>query len=306
MTTIKTLISTAVIALGLISCSKNEPAAPDNTSNQTAKTKFIEAGGTKYAYRELGNQSGTPVLMLSPLGSSLDDWDPAVTNGIAQNYKVILVDLDGVGASTGTTPNNIADMAKSATTFIKAMGLKKVNLLGFSLGSFIAQQIALTEPELINKMILTGTGPKGAVGLSNLTNLLAAGAGLTPEQNFLFFGFTKSDASIKAGTASWNRVHERTTDRDPAVSQESAGAAVQAVLGWAQPNAAALDELKQVTIPVLIAQGKEDLPVPVENAINMSQHLPNARLVVYPDAAHAALFQNADAFVKEVVGFLAQ
>lgn len=306
MKTIKTLISTAVIALSLMSCSKSEPAAPDTTNNQTAKTKFIEASGTKYAYRELGNQSGTPVVMLSPLGSSLDDWDPAVTNGIAQNYKVILVDLDGVGASTGTTPNNIADMAKGATTFIKAMGLKKVNLLGFSLGSFIAQQIALTEPDLINKMILTGTGPKGAVGLSNLTNLLAAGAGLTAEQNFLYFGFTKSEASIQAGTASYKRVHERTTDRDPAVSQESAGAAVQAVLGWAQPNATALDELKKVTFPVLIAQGKEDLPVPVENAVNMSQSLPNARLVVYPDAAHAALFQYADAFVKEVVGFLAQ
>ncbi|ASZ11388.1 alpha/beta hydrolase [Chitinophaga pendula] len=307
MHTFKPLTAALFISLGLGACKKEDtpPPAPVDY-HQNAPTKFVDVNGSKHAYRELGASSGTPVLMVAPLGSNMDDWDPAITNGLAQQYKVILFDIQGVGASTGTTPNNIADMAKDVTGFIKALGIPKVNLLGFSLGSFISQQIALTEPALVNKIILTGTGPKGATGLSNLPALLAAGANLSAEDNFLRFGFTKSEQSIQAGKASWLRVQQRTQNRDAAITNESFSAAVQAVLGWAQPNPDALNELKTVKQPVLIAQGKEDLPVPVQNAVNMSQNFPNATLIVYPDAAHAALFQHTDDFVKRTSAFLAQ
>lgn len=298
------LLTIAVLSLSLFACEKKstQPAV----YSQTAKTKFIEANGVNYAYRELGNSSGIPVLMISPLGSNMDDWDPIITNGLAEKYKVILFDLPGEGASSGTTPYTIADMATSVTTFIHALGLQKVNMLGFSLGSFITQQIALTAPAVINKIILTGTGPKGAVGLSNLPSLLAAGANLTAEENFLRFGFTTSDASLAKGKAAWLRIQARTLDRDSAVSAASATAQVTAVLGWAQPYANAAEELKTIAQPVLIIQGKEDVPVPVGNAEFMAENIPNAQLIVYPDAAHAALFQNPTEFVQAVITFIEQ
>jgi pimeloyl-ACP methyl ester carboxylesterase len=298
------LLTIAVLGLSLFGCKKTHSEPTDN--HESAKTKYLITNGVSYAYRELGNNAGTPVLMISPLGSNMDDWDPTITNGLSQKYKVILFDLPGEGASSGITPDNIPAMATSVTNFVHAMGLKKVNLLGFSLGSFISQQIALTEPEIINKIILTGTGPKGAVGLSNLTALLAAGANLTAEENFLRFGFTQSTTSLAAGKAAWLRIQQRVQDRDSAVSQASATAQVVAVLGWAQPYANAAEELKTIKQPVLIVQGKEDVPVPVGNAEFMAENIPNAKLIVYPDAAHAALFQNPTEFVQSVITFIEQ
>lgn len=298
------LLTLAVFGLSLFACKKDDKNNTPVDYHQTAVTKHVAAGGIDYAYRELGHSSGTPIVMVAPLGSNMDDWDPAVTNGLAQQYKVILFDLPGAGGSTGSTPDSIAGMATDVRAFIKALGLQKVNLVGFSLGSFISQQIALTEPGLINKMVLTGTGPKGATGLSDLTTLLAAGANLSAEENFLRFGFTGSSSSLAAGKASWERIQKRVKDRDAAVSQESAGAQVAAVLKWAQPYATAGDELKTIQLPVLIVQGKEDVPVPVVNAEFMAANLGNAKLIVYPDAAHASLFQNADDFVRSVLQFL--
>ena len=185
-------------------------------------------------------------------------------------------------------------------------GVLQVNLLGFSLGSFISQQIALTTPGIVNKMILTGTGPKGAVGLSNFPALLAAGANLSAAENFLKFGFTTSDESVAKGKAAWSRIQQRVQDRDAPVSQASAAAQVTAVLGWAQAYAKAAEELNSITQPVLIVQGKEDVPVPVGNAEFMAEHIPNAQLIVYPDAAHAALFQYPAEFVQSVITFIEQ
>lgn len=298
------LLTIAALGLSLFGCKKNQSTPSDY--HETATTKFVMTNGVSYAYRELGNDTGTPVLMISPLGSNMDDWDPAITNALAQKYKVILFDLPGEGASSGTTPDNIAGMAQSVTAFVHALGIPKVNLLGFSLGSFISQQIVLTAPGIVNKMILTGTGPKGAVGLSNLPELLAAGANLTAEENFLRFGFTTSNESLAKGKAAWLRIQERVQDRDSAVSQASATAQVTAVLGWAQPYANAAGELKTITQPVLIVQGKEDVPVPVGNAEFMAENIPNAQLIVYPDAAHAALFQHPTEFVQSVITFIEQ
>ena len=288
----------------------NTPVSDNNHDNptidyhQTATTQFIAAGNTNFAYRVLGNKTGTPLVMISALGNSMDDWDPAVTNALAKQYKVILFDIQGVGSSSGNTPNNIPDMAKGVVDFIHALGYSKVNVLGFSMGSFISEQIALTNPALVNKIILTGTGPKGAEGLSNLPNILATTVGLTPEQIFLASFFASSDASQNAGKLSYERIQKRTVNRDAPVSQESAVAGLTAVLGWAQPDADALNELKNITTPVLIAQGENDFLVPVKNAIDMSNSIPGAQLIVYKDAGHGAIYQYNEEFTAAAVQFL--
>lgn len=307
----KSVLFSALLAFGFISCSNdeasgNEPAPVAVDYHQTAKTQFVEAGGVKYAYRILGDQAGIPLVLLASLGSSIDDWDPAITNGLAQKRKVILFDNRGVGGSTGQVPASIGEMATDAVVFIKALGFSKVDLMGFSMGGFITQQILLTEPGLVRRAILTGTGPKGSEGLSNLPDIIASTANLTPQETFLTFGFTKSEASLKAGKASYERIQQRKTDRDQPLSQQAGGAQLAAVLAWAKPFPNALNELKAIQQPVLFVQGKNDVPVPVINAINASQSMPNANLVVYPDAGHAAFCQYADRFVDEANDFLGE
>lgn len=306
----KKVLLSVLIGLSIASCNKDDdaPGSSNNTDtidyHQTAATQFITGGGTKFAYRVLGDKGGIPLVMVSALGNSMDDWDPALTNGLARQYKVIIFDIQGVGTSGGVTPDNIADMAKGVVTFVNALGYSKVNLMGFSMGSFISQQIVLSNPALVNKVILTGTGPKGAEGLSNLPSLLAATAGLNQEDFLLKFAFTSSPASIAAGKASYQRIQKRTVNRDAPVSQASTGAELKAVLGWAQPYPDALKELATITQPVLIAQGQNDAPVPVVNAINMSHNIPHSQLIIYPDAGHAAVFQYPDEFVKAALNFL--
>lgn len=308
---IKSAVTVLLLGLGIVfvSCKKDStavktPVGVTTNYHQTAVTQFVTADGTKFAYRVLGDKDGIPLVMLPPLGNSMDDWDPAITNGLAQKYNVIIFDIQGTGTSGGATPDNIPDMATGVVSFIKALGYSKVNLLGFSMGSFISQQIVLTQPALVNKMILTGTGPKGSQGLSNLPNILASAAGLSPEQVFLASFFATSATSQSAGKIAYERVQERQADRDAPLSGESFTAEVKAVLGWAQPYPNALKELQSVKQPVLIAQGQEDILVPVVNAINMSKNLPNAQLIVYPDAAHAAFFQYHDDFVQKALQFL--
>jgi pimeloyl-ACP methyl ester carboxylesterase len=295
----------------IVSCQKDD--APSIGSDkvttdyhQTAETQFISAGKTNFAYRVLGNKTGTPVVMISALGNSMDDWDPAITNGLAQRYKVIIFDIQGVGSSSGTTPDNIPDMANGVVSFINALGYTKVNILGFSMGSFISQQIALINPALVNKIILTGTGPKGAEGLSNLPNILATAAGLSPEEVFLKSFFASSPKSQNSGKLSYERIQKRSVNRDAPVSQESATAGLKAVLGWAQPYPDAVKELQNITKPVLIAQGENDLLVPVINAKNMAKSIPGAQLIIYPDAGHGAIYQYHVEFIRAALDFLSK
>ncbi|GAA5089216.1 alpha/beta hydrolase [Chryseobacterium ginsengisoli] len=273
-------------------------------NHQNAKTQFVNVKGTNFAYRAFGKEGGIPLVLLPGLGGSMDDWDPAVTNGLAKQYKVIIFDNKGVAASQGTTPNNIQSMADDAIDFIEALHLNKVNIMGFSMGGFVAQRVVLTKPALINKVILTGTGPKGAIGLANLPNIIAGTAGLGPEESFLKFGFTNSAESITAGKAAYGRIQLRTTDRDLALSDATSYSQLTAVLEWAQPNTNALEEIKAIKNPVLIVHGENDLPVSVQNAHNMIQNLEHAELLIFPDSGHASFFQNHDAFVTKVVEFL--
>lgn len=308
--TIASALCVSLFSAVTISCSDDNELPTEQESSalnhNNAKTNFIRVKGVDYAYRSWGKEGGIPLLLLPGTGGSMDDWDPAVTNGLAKQYKVIIFDNKGVASSNGTTPNTVQGMANDAIDFIKAMNLGTVNIMGFSMGGFVAQRIVLTEPAIINKIILADSGPKGAIGLSNLPNIIAGTVGLSAEESYLKFGFTDSQASILAGKASFTRVHLRTVDRDLALSDATSTAQFTAVLAWAQPDAAALEELKTIKNPVLIVHGDKDLPISIENAHHMKQNLENAVLLEFPDSGHAAFYQNHEAFLTKALAFLAQ
>ncbi|HEY4336865.1 MAG TPA: alpha/beta hydrolase [Puia sp.] len=269
-----------------------------------AETKSIAVDDAKFVYRIYGDKGGTPLVLLSALGFSMDAWDPAVINGLAKYSKVIVFDNKGVGGSTGTTPTTIAAMAHDAVAFIKAMGYSKVDLLGFSMGGFIAQEIVETEPSLVNKLILVGTGPQGSEGLDQIGQKLTAAQQLSPEEQFLGGFFSPSEHSRALGKESLARISARKESVDLPLSRASLGAEVTAVLGWAQPNEAAFDRAKAFTNPVLIVGGQYDFFIAVTSELRLYQTLPNARLVFLPDAGHASFFQYPSLFVQEASNFL--
>lgn len=284
--------------------SKNKSTMTDY--HQTTPTNFIEVGGNRYAYRVLGNQPGIPLILFQHFTGTMDNWDPAVTNGLAQHYKVIIFDNKGIGASEGQTPDNIADMAKDATGFIKALGYKKINILGFSMGGFIAQEIALSNPELINKLILAGTGPKGGEGIADIGNALTATQDMSPDEQKLYFFYSKTAYSRDLGKASLARIHQRVVNRDPDATMPAIMSQLKSIVAWGQPDTHGAGRLKQFRQPVLIVNGNNDIIVPTINSYVMFQNFPNAHLSLYPDANHGAIFQYHDLFLKEALAFLGE
>jgi pimeloyl-ACP methyl ester carboxylesterase len=272
--------------------------------HESAKTQFIEAGGTTYAYRIFGKESGLPLVLLHHFTATIDDWDPRLTNGLAQHFKIVLLDNKGIGASNGQTPDTVKAMADDATAFIKALGFTKVNLLGFSLGGFVAQQIALDSPQLVNKLILAATGPKGGEGIANLPNIMNEAFATAPEDPRLFLFYSKSPESIALGRQSLARVKKRKENRVSPTAMPSIQAQVKAILGWSAENKDASQELGRIQQPSLVVNGNNDIMFPTINSYNLFQHLPNARLSLYPDSGHGAIYQYADIFVKEAADFL--
>lgn len=270
--------------------------------HESANTQFIEVGGTKYAYRVFGKETGLPLVFLHHFTATIDDWDPRVTNGLAQHFKLVLFDNKGIGASGGQTPDNVKEMADDATAFIKALGFTKVNLLGFSLGGFVAQQIALDSPQLVNKLILAATGPKGGEGIANLPNIMNEAFATAPEDPRLFLFYSKSPESIALGRQSLARVKKRKEDRVSPTGMPSIQAQVKAILAWSAEKSS--DELSRILQPSLVVNGNKDIMFPTINSYNLFQHLPNARLSLYPDSGHGAIYQYADRFVKEAADFL--
>ena len=270
----------------------------------SAKTQFIEVDGTKYAYRIFGKEAGLPLILLHHFTATIDDWDPQVTNGLAQHFKVVLLDNKGIGASDGQTPDNVKGMADDATAVIRALGFTKVNLLGFSLGGFVAQQIALDTPELVNKLILAATGPKGGEGIANLPNVMNEAFATAPEDPRLFLFYSKSPESIALGRESLARVKKRKENRVPPTGMPAIQAQVKSILGWAAENKNVYKELSRIKQPSLVVNGNNDIMFPTINSYNLFQHLPNARLSLYSDSGHGAIYQYADRFVREAADFL--
>ncbi len=277
------------------------------SSFKSAETKYSKTKNHTFAYREIGDKSGIPLVLLHHLTAVLDDWDPAVIDGLAKKHHVVAFDNTGVGKSDGTTPNNVLQMARDAEDFIGSLGLKQVDLLGYSLGGFIAQQIAIDNPTLIRKLILAGTGPAGGEGISNIgsvmqTAMQKAGAEKKHPKNFLFFSQSRSGQA--AAAAFLARLSDRKEDLDAPVSNETIGAQITAIAAWgaAPANEKALQSIKH---PVLVANGDHDIMFPTVNTIALYDQLPNATLSVFPDASHGGIFQYHEEFVSQTLDFLA-
>jgi pimeloyl-ACP methyl ester carboxylesterase len=267
-------------------------------------TQTINAGGVQFAYRELGPSAGVPVVFLTHLAAVLDNWDPRVVDGIAARHRVITFDNRGVGASSGSTPRTIEEMATDAVTFIRALGLDQVDLFGFSMGGMIAQLIAQQESQLVRKMILAGTGPAGGDGIENVTRIsyLDTARGLLTRRDpkeFLFF--TRTPNGRGAAKEFLARLEERRNDRDKAISVGSFRAQLKAIHRWGQQQPADLSSIHQ---PVLVMNGESDKMVPTKNTVELDRRLPNSQLLVYPDAGHGGVFQFHEDFVKRALEFL--
>ena len=273
----------------------------------SAPTRFVEANGITYAYRRFGQASGVPLVFLQHFTGTMDSWDPTVVDGFAKARPVILFDNAGVSRSSGATPDNVPAMANDAVALITALGLKQVDLLGFSLGGFIAQIIAAEHPDLVRRVILAGTGPEGGEGIRNLPEVLqqAQKNGPGDLRHYLFFEQTATSQS--AGRAFLERQARRTADRDPESSQQTIGAQATAIVAWgSDSDSRGIGRLQRIHQPVLVVNGSNDIMVPTINSYVMFQHLPSAKLTLYPDSGHGGLFQYAESFVDEGVRFLDQ
>jgi pimeloyl-ACP methyl ester carboxylesterase len=270
-------------------------------------TQLLSAGEVDFAYRELGKQNGgTPVLFLNHLAAVLDNWDPRVVDGIAAKHHVIVFDNRGVGASSGSSPKSIEQMADDTITFIKAMGYTQVDLFGFSMGGMISQEIVLKDPQLVRKMILAGTGPAGGEGISSVAgvanyDLLRGLFTFQDPKQFLFF--TRTPNGIDAGKAFLARLKERSENRDKDITISAYLAQLQALRAWGHKAPADLSVVKQ---PVLVVNGDEDRMVPTTNSRDLARRLPNSSLIIYPDAGHGGVFQFHSQFVTEALNFLAR
>jgi len=269
-------------------------------------TQTLTADGVTYAYRELGPKTGVPVVLLTHLAAVLDNWDPRVVDGLAAQHRLIAFDNRGVGASTGRTPDTIEAMATDAVTFVRALGLQRVDLFGFSMGGMIAQVIAQREPDLVRKVILAGTGPAGGEGIEKVTRLshLDTVRGLITFQDpkqFLFF--TRTAGGRRAGKEFLARLKERTHDRDKAISPRAYLTQLKAIHRWGLQAPADLSAIHQ---PVLVANGDNDRMVPTVNSVDLARRLPDSDLVIYPDAGHGGIFQYHEQFVAKALQFLAE
>jgi pimeloyl-ACP methyl ester carboxylesterase len=270
----------------------------------TVITKFIEANGVRYAYRIFGKKTERPLIFLQHFTGTMDNWDPLITNGLAKYTQIVIFDNKGIGASGGDTPDNIDGMASDAMSFIKALGFNKVNLLGFSMGGFIAQQIVLDEPELVDKIILAGTGPKGGEGLAGSEPALTYTANMTPEEQKLYFFYHSTDSSRAFGRKSLARINERRVNRDPDSRPAAIMSQLKSIIGWSKPDQNMIGRMKQIQQPVLIVNGSHDIICPTINSYLMFQNMPNAKLSLYPDSGHGSIFQYPDLFLAETVPFL--
>ncbi|PYE17344.1 pimeloyl-ACP methyl ester carboxylesterase [Williamsia limnetica] len=274
------------------------------TAWKDTPTRYLDVDGVRIAYRELGPSVGVPVVFLHHFTATPDDWDPEVINGIAATHRVIAFDNRGVGGSGSTVPTSIDDMAADAITVIGALGLDKVDLFGFSLGGGVAQVVALHAPDLVRRIVLAGTGPRGGGGIDKMATIVGGAylkAALTRQdpRNYLFF--PRTPEGKRAAAAYFDRLAQRSTDRVRAISLQARLAQLRAIIAGGR---AAPDDLSAITQPVLVANGDHDVMVASEHSVDLANRLPNAKVVIYPDSGHGGVFQHHREFVPEVLAFL--
>ncbi len=276
-------------------------------THQTVPTQFVEANGIRFAYRRFGKSGGVPLVLNQHFTGTMDHWDPTVTDGFAKDREVILFNNAGVSSSSGEVPTSIEGMAANAIAFIRALGLSKIDVLGFSIGGFVAQEIAGHASSLVRKLILVGTGPRGGEGMASLTPEAQQIFGATyeePDHLWLAVHFTKSEASQAAGRDFLKRFRLRKENRDPEVNEKVALAQLEALGKWGIQFKRSYDYLKSISQPTLIVNGGKDVIIYSVNSFILQQNLPNAQLILYPDANHGSQYQYPELFVRHVSMFL--
>jgi pimeloyl-ACP methyl ester carboxylesterase len=273
-----------------------------------AENKVLSASnGVDYAYRTTGASEATPLVMLQHFRGNLDNWDPALVDALARGRRVITFDNRGVAASSGTTPNTIAQMALDAIDFIDALEVGGVDLLGFSIGSFVAQEIALVRPSIVRNLVLASSAPQGASGMHGWAPEVidAVGKPETSPAEYLGVFFTGSEAGREAGQQAAGRIFgARTVDRDAPTSWQTRLAQYDAVCAWGQPNHSMLERVSAIDMPVFVANGDSDPMILPRYSYLLAGLIPGARLKIYPDAAHGFLFQHHAEFAADVDAFL--
>ena len=260
----------------------------------------------EYAYRELGG-GDVPLVLLQHFRGNLDNWDPALVDALAADRRVVTFDNVGVGATTGQTPTTVEAMAHDAIAFIEALSLQRVDLLGFSIGSFVAQEIALIRPDLLRRVVLASSAPQGAAGMHGWVPEVigAVGAPETSPEGYLSVFFAPTDTSREAGQQAAGRIFGgRTTDRDEPTTWQTRQAQYDAVCAWGIPNSSLLERVNAIDLPVFVANGDSDPMILPRYSYLLAGLLPDARLTIYPDSAHGFLFQHHSRFAADVHGFL--
>jgi pimeloyl-ACP methyl ester carboxylesterase len=278
-------------------------------THQTAPTQYVETHGIRFAYRRFGKARTVPLVFNMHFTGTMDHWDPRVTDGIAQDREVILFNNAGISSTSGEVPTTIEGMARNASAFIKALGLSRVDVLGFSLGGLVAQELALTEPALVRRLMLVGTGPRSGEGMVSLTPEAQDIFGSVydqPDHLWLRVFFTPTVASQTAGRAFLAHFRLRTKERDPEVGDKVAAAQIEALAKWGAPHENPFDYLRAIRQPTLVVNGDNDVIIYTVNSSILQRHLPNAQLIIYPDASHGSLYQYPERFVSHASLFLSE
>jgi pimeloyl-ACP methyl ester carboxylesterase len=287
----------------------HETAASSDTGSQlTAKTESAEIDGATLVFRRFGNQQtgAAPLVCLQHFRGNLDFWDPILVDRVGQEREVILLANRGVGSSTGTVPDNVTDMARDVLRFVDALRLEQIDLLGFSLGGYIAQELALLRPRLVRRIVLAGTAPQGAPRIHRWSDdvyIHACADEITPEHALNVF-FSGSEASRTKGIEYLQRTQSRQADRDAPTDLETRDAQLAAITAWGIPDPSKLDRLAAIIQPTFVAIGDNDTMMQTSNSQLLAERLPNAHLRIYADANHGFLNQYPELFADHVIRFL--
>lgn len=275
----------------------------ENYTYATVPTQFVDANGITFAYRSYGKEGGLPIIYFQHLAGTLDNADPRIMDGIAKHHQIISFDLRGIGATTGETPDSIYAMADDAIAFIEALGFDKVNVLAFSLGGFIAQEVLVKKPELINKIILAGTGPRGGEGISDVvwtTYWDMAKGFFTFQDPKVFLFFNRDEIGKLAAHQFIDRINERKENRDTDIKINAFQTQLKAIKTWGHDTPA---DLSVYNLPVFVVNGDNDRMVPTPNSYDLAKRFPNAELKIYEDAGHGGIFQYYEDFTRRALDF---
>jgi len=270
----------------------------------TAPTLFADSGAVRYAYRRFGSDSGVPLIFLQHFRGGMDHWDPLITDGLGRDRPVILFDNAGVAASSGQTPDTMEAMAEHVAIFADTIALTTVDVFGFSVGGMVAQALAIAHPQLVRRLMLLGTGPRGGVpGVDDRVGPAATRDVPTVDDILLLF-FSPSPSSRAAGRAFYERRQQRTVDIDPPTSPQTMSAQLAALADWGHARGELFADLKALKQPTLVVNGNDDIMVPTINSYHLAQAIPDAQLIVYPDAGHGSQYQYPERFLVHAREFL--